>query len=175
MLGCPEGCLGARADAEFGEDVAQMRLDRAHAENQRLGDIFVRKSPGEVTQHLRFAFGQGRDYLRFNWLLLCQRYQALDGYFRGQDDFPPSGSYDGPRQVPYRGVAGDEASGPSPQKRQDNGKFIGLNQEQQAAVRREPLKLPHVFGLGDRQVDQDSAFLLMLDMGQDVRWLGNRS
>src|SRR5919198_1805756 len=52
--------LGARADPELVEDVAQVALDRARADPQLLGDLLVRQPGREQAQHRQLARAEGR-------------------------------------------------------------------------------------------------------------------
>src|SRR5215217_3131921 len=51
----PDGRLGAVGDAELGDDVLDVHLDGAHADDEALGYLAVGLALGEQTQHLVLA------------------------------------------------------------------------------------------------------------------------
>ncbi len=82
MLDCPKHSFGAGIDAQFGEYAAQVRLNRADAQEQRLGDIFVGMTLGKQCKDFGFSFGKRFGPGLIGCLGLSQRHQALYSNFR---------------------------------------------------------------------------------------------
>jgi len=52
------GCRSARGDAELGEDVAHMAVDRALADHELSGDCLVGLACGNQPQYLQLSHGE---------------------------------------------------------------------------------------------------------------------
>ena len=100
MLDCPKHGFCAGIDSQFCEYAAKVRLNCAHTQKQRLGDIFVGMALGKQCKDFGFSFGKLLGPCLIGWLGLSQRHQALYCDFRRQDDLSPPGGYDRPREVP---------------------------------------------------------------------------
>ena len=61
MFARPDRRLGAAAHVELGEDVVDMLLGGADADDERLGDRAVRGATRQQPQHLQFTRGQRLD------------------------------------------------------------------------------------------------------------------
>ena len=74
---CVRGCsssndrrLGTVIQVKFDEDAMNMLFDRTFADRELGGDLLVRRTLSQVTQHLQFSLAEsyrGRWFLRMRW------------------------------------------------------------------------------------------------------------
>src|SRR5690349_8232661 len=61
-LNCHPRRGGPVADAELGEDVAQVPIGGAFADEEPLGELLVGEAVGQCGQHLSFSSAEGREW-----------------------------------------------------------------------------------------------------------------
>src|SRR5690606_27096048 len=106
-----ERSLRPAKDAEFGEDVANVRLDSLFANAQLVGDLFVGEASREQAQHVRLAVGEGVG--RGRRLDLVHK---AGGGLRRELHLPGSRRLDSPAQLVRLGVFQQIPDGPGAQR-----------------------------------------------------------
>jgi hypothetical protein len=78
MLHHPGGKFRARSQPEFVEDVLQVVICRAGADDQALGDLAIAEAPGDQGRHLSLAWCQRPDLARPCGSIIDLRFGALE-------------------------------------------------------------------------------------------------